>query len=245
MLEIVVCEDNNEYRQIISDIISHFMVDNRINGSLVLDTALPQRVLEFISDHSPNVFFLDIDLNSKWSGLDLASIIHEKSSDAYIVFISQYTNLVFQSFKVRPFDFLPKPVTKKDLGDVLMEINNDYLKKFDVDRPELLNIKIGSKIYQIPKKEIVYFEKYGNKCTVHAKTKTIYCYQSLDSIYDKLASSDFIRCHKSFIVNKNFIDQINFAEMEIILTNGQKCFIGGKYKMNLLTEADNAHLNQR
>ena len=41
MLEIVVCEDNNEYRQIISDIISHFMVDNRINGSLVLDTALP------------------------------------------------------------------------------------------------------------------------------------------------------------------------------------------------------------
>ena len=102
--------------------------------------------MEFISDHSPNVFFLDIDLNSKWSGLDLASIIHEKSSDAYIVFISQYTNLVFQSFKVRPFDFLPKPVTKKDLGDVLMEINNDYLKKFDVDRPGALLIsKLAAK----------------------------------------------------------------------------------------------------
>ncbi len=82
-------------------------------------------------------------------------------------------------------------------------------------------------------------EKYGNKCIVHAKNKTIYCYHSLDAIYDKLQSPDFIRCHKSYIVNKNFIGEINLSAMEIILANGQKCFIGGKYKKNLIEETEN------
>ena len=236
MLEIVVCEDNNEYRKFITESLNLLISDNKINGSVVFDCASPEQVLEFMGDNNPNVFFLDIDLNAELNGLDLASEIHENIVDAYIVFISQYANLVFKSFKVRPFDFLPKPITKKDLADVLLEINNDYLKKFDIEKPELLNIKIGSKIYQIPKSEIVFLEKYGNKCIVHSKTKTVYCYQSLDTIYDKLGNADFIRCHKSYIVNKNFIEQTNLSDMEIILTNGQKCFIGGKYKKNLISE---------
>jgi len=236
MLEIVVCEDNNEYRKMITENLHCLIGEHKINGLVVLDCASPGQVENFIMDNHPNVFFLDIDLDAELNGLDLASIIHEKFDDAYIVFISQYANLVFKSFKVRPFDFLPKPITKKDLSDVLIDINTDYLKRFYVEKPGLLNIKIGNKIYQIPKNEIVFMEKYGNKCIIHSKSKTVYCYQSLDAIYDKLGNADFIRCHKSFIVNKNFIEQTNLSDMEIIFTNGQKCFIGGKYKKNLMSE---------
>lgn len=235
MLEIVVCEDNNEYRKVIIENLNHIISDHKIEAAVVLECASPMQVQDYIMENSPNVFLLDIDLNAKTNGLDLASIIHTKFDDAYIVFISQYANLVFKSFKVRPFDFLPKPITNKDLSDVLTEINNDYLRKFYVKKPGLLNIKIGNKIYQIPKNEIVFIEKFSNKCIIHSTTKTVYCYQSLDAIYDELGSEDFIRCHKSFIVNKYFIDQTNLSEMEIILKNGQKCFIGGKYKKNLVS----------
>lgn len=236
MLEIVVCEDNNEYRKMITENLNCLITDHKISGSIVLDCASPRQVEKFIIANHPNVFFLDIDLDAELNGLDLASIIHEKMDDAYIVFISQYANLVFKSFKVRPFDFLPKPITKKVLSDVLIEINHDYLKRFYIAKPGLLNIKIGNKIYQIPQNEIVFMEKYGNKCIIHSKTKTVYCYQSLDAIYDKLGNTDFIRCHKSFIANKNFIEQTNLSDMEIIFTNGQKCFIGGKYKKNFMNE---------
>jgi two-component system response regulator AgrA len=84
--------------------------------------------------------------------------------------------------------------------------------------------------------DIVFIEKSGNKCIIHATSKTVYCYQSLESIYDKLENVDFIRCHKSFIVNKNFIQYTNLTDMEIILINDQKCYIGGKYKKNLMKE---------
>ena len=230
MLEIVVCEDNYEYREMISVTLDLLMSELKINGAVVLECASPDQVLVYLEQNSPNVFFLDIDLNAALNGLDLASLIHEKMPDAYIVFISQYANLVFKSFKVRPFDFLPKPITQNDLSDVLSEINHDYQKRFDIEKPGFLNIKTGSKIYQIPKNEIVFLEKFGNKCIIHSRTKTVYCYQSLETIGEKLGDTDFIRCHKSFLANKNFIEQTNLAEMEILFTNGQKCFIGGNIK---------------
>jgi len=238
LLEIVVCEDNQEYRNLITSSLDQIIVENKINASIVLECDSPAIVEKYIGLNAPNVFFLDIDLNAELNGIDLAAMIHEKFADSYIVFISQYTNLVFKSFKVRPFDFLPKPVTKEELAGVLLEINNDYQKRFDVEKPDFLQIKIGGKIYQLPKHEIVFLEKFGNKCIVHTQNKTVYCYQSLETISEKLDNGNFIRCHKSFIVNKSFIEQINLSEMEIILQDGQKCFIGNKYKKDLLSELD-------
>jgi two-component system response regulator AgrA len=207
-----------------------------MDATIVLDSSKTKQVEEYIKTHRPNVFFLDIDFHAEKSGIELASIIHEKIEHAYIVFISQYTNLVFKSFKVRPFDFLPKPVSKDDLENVLLEIQKDKEKSIYVDRPECLSIKIGNQIYQIPKQGIIFFEKFKNKCIIHSVNKTIYCYQSLDMIFEKLEDPNFIRCHKSYIVNKTFIEKIDMPEKEIILHNGQKCYIGGKFKKDLITE---------
>lgn len=236
MLEIVVCEDNNEYRNIITENINRLISENKIEASIVLETDSPKTVEEFINANTPNVFLLDIDLNSEINGIELASRINNKLGQVYLIFISQYSNLVFKSFKVHPFDFLPKPIGKNDLENILIEITNDFMKKGESEKPGLLNIKIGSKIYQIPKNEIVFLEKYGNKCIVHSTNRTIHCYQSLDQLFEKIENENFIRCHKSFIVNKSFIEHLNLADMEILLSNGQKCFIGGKYKKNLVAK---------
>lgn len=238
MLEIVVCEDNKKYLEMISETVDTLLCEHKISGSVVLKCLSPEAVEGFLVENTPNVYLLDIDLNAELNGIDLAAMIHEKLPDAYIVFISQYANLVFKSFKVRPFDFLPKPVTRADLENVLLEINCDYLKKNDHERPDFLQIKIGTQLYQIPKSEILFLEKYGNKCIVHSTRKTVHCYQSLESIFEKLEDPGFIRCHKSYIVNRKFISQLNLSEMEILLANGQKCFIGGKYKKNLLFELE-------
>lgn len=234
MLEIVICEDNKEYRSMIVDNVNRLIRENKIQASIVLECDSPERVEEFIADHIPNVFLLDIDLNSEINGLDLAAAIKQKLSQVYLVFISQYSNLVFKSFRVQPFDFLPKPIGKNDLENVLREIAIDLAKKTEVETPELLNIKIGSRIYQIPKKEILFLEKFGNKCIVHTINRTIHCYQSLDQLIETMDNGDFIRCHKSYIVNRTYIESVNLSDMELLLSNGQKCFIGGKYKKALV-----------
>jgi two-component system response regulator AgrA len=236
LLEIVICEDNKEYRNLIVENVKRLIRENKIQASIVLECDSPERVESFIIDHTPNVFLLDIDLNSKTNGLDLAAEIKKKLSQVYLVFISQYSNLVFKSFRVQPFDFLPKPIGKDDLENVLTEIAIDLAKKSEMETPEALNIKIGSRIYQIPKKEILFLEKFGNKCIVHTTNKTIHCYQSLDQLLETIDHEDFVRCHKSYIVNKSYIESVNLSDMELLLSNGQKCFIGGKYKKALVAK---------
>ena len=236
MLEIVICEDNDQYRELLTKFLTEIINRREIAASIVLTCSSFLQAEALLMQKSPNVFFLDIDLDSPKNGIDLANMIHEKIPYSYVVFVSQYTNMVFKSFKVRPFDFLPKPVSKKDLEAVLLEIDEDYQKRKTSQQPDFISIKLGGKIHQIAKDKIILLEKFGNKCTIHATDKTIYCYQSLDTISKRLASNDFIRCHKSFIVNRNHIEQVNLKDMEIILTGNHKCFIGGKYKKDLISQ---------
>lgn len=234
MLNIVVCEDNANYREFIVKTIQGACAEHGVTGAVVLSCDSPEVVLGALSQGDPNVFFLDIDLEAELNGIDLAALIHTEKPEAYIVFVSQYDNLVFKSFKVRPFDFLPKPVTAEDLSAVLLEIQHDYEKKIQSEQPDVLPVKIGSQFYQIPKSEILFLEKYGNKCIIHAVSKTVYCYQSLESLSVKLDAESFLRCHKSFIVNLKYIASIDLSEMQIRLTDGQLCYIGGKYKKELV-----------
>jgi DNA-binding LytR/AlgR family response regulator len=125
-------------------------------------------------------------------------------------------------------------VSRKELEAVLIDINEAYHKKLDLGQPEIISIKIGGNIFQLPKDKIIYLEQYGNKCIIHTTTKTVYCYQSLEAISERLANDAFIRCHKSYIVNRNYVEQTDLAGMSITLTNGQHCFIGGKYKKDLV-----------
>ena len=235
MLEIAVCEDNVKYLEFIADSLNALLEEHSVSGAVVLRASSAEQVETFLRDNRANVFFLDIDLSTELSGLDLAAMIHEKQPAAYIVFVSQYANLVFKSFKVRPFDFLPKPVSRDDLKNVILEINEDHLKKIDQEHPDFLQVKIGTQMYRIPKTEILFLEKFGNKCIIHSTSKTVHCYQSLESIFEKLEGADFIRCHKSYIVNKQYISELDLSGMEIRLTNGQRCFVGGKYKKELLS----------
>ncbi|NMA65239.1 MAG: LytTR family transcriptional regulator [Clostridiaceae bacterium] len=51
-------------------------------------------------------------------------------------------------------------------------------------------------------------------------------------------SKNFIRCHKSFIVNSRYIKEVRLKEMEIHMSTGDICYIGKKYKSKLLETSE-------
>lgn len=66
----------------------------------------------------------------------------------------------------------------------------------------------GSEIGFVDFKEIVFIEKIQNKTIIHTRKREIETYESLNSIYEKLDQEIFIRTHRSYIVNINFIKKI-------------------------------------
>ena len=74
-------------------------------------------------------------------------------------------------------------------------------------------------------------QKEGMKLVFSTDTRTYEVYNSFNKVAPMLPKQ-FVRCHKSYIVNLDKINNINFTTNTISFGNNDKCYIGPKYKNN-------------
>ncbi|MDO5557593.1 MAG: LytTR family DNA-binding domain-containing protein [Clostridia bacterium] len=153
----------------------------------------------------------------------------------YIIFTSAYLEYILEAYKVKTFDFLPKPVTIEKLESTTIrlfeDINNEN-KKF---------ISIANRIF-INENDILYIQKDNMKAIIHTRTKTYTNYTSFSKI-EKTLPKNFIRCHKSYIVNTQNISNVDVKNQTISFENKSRCFIGPKYKNTLMEVFYNGNFN--
>lgn len=230
----VICEDNEYYLNYLETTLLNVIKKQNIKAKIIFkaqSTIELANYLEKIHPNEPNVFFLDIQLEKNDSGYEIAHVIRNKFTNSYIIFISERADFVFKTFKVKPFNFLPKPVSEQEIKECLLDIDKDYQIRNSHEDELNLIIKSGCINYTLKTSELIYIEKIGNKIILYSLNNTISAYDTLENIMEKLINSDnFVRCHKSYIANKNFFSQIHRDSNEIIFKNGMKCYIGRKYK---------------
>lgn len=234
MLEIVICDDNTPFLTNTSKILEHIIKIHSLNARIVCKANSLYELENFLKHNTANVFFMDIDFKTRETGLNHAIKIRESNHNAYIIFISAHLEFVFQAFKAKPFNFIPKPVTKEILEECLLDIYNDHIKTFDNTISKFIEIKTGTTLYKLKTSDIIFIEKAYFRTIIHAKNCSVQCYETLEAIMNKLSDDNFIRCHKSFICNKTYITEIRFKTREILLENGFVCYIGKKYLKELM-----------
>lgn len=239
MLNIVICDDNERVLNNTKLMVEKILSRNMIEGRVVYTAAMPDDVLAFCSKNDVNVVIVDIDLKSEMNGMALAQALREKDRKLYIIFLTGHLEYLMQAYKVKTFDYIPKPVTYDILEQCILSLYEDYM---EVNSPladvGCITIKSGSEIYRLRPNDITYIERLGCKTIIHTCTSQIYCYDSLESL-QQLLGDGFIRCHKSFIVNEKHISIINIGKNEIVLDNNAKCSIGRKYKKEVVQRANN------
>ena len=115
---------------------------------------------------------------------------------------------------------------KQTVQDLKSEVTNSK---------DYMIFKSDKKNYKIRFDDILYIESLDNYIKVHTKDSSIICYESLVGIEKKLPESEFIRIHRSYIVNYSQVDVFTSSYVEI---SGRKFTIGRNYK-----EAVNNRLN--
>ncbi|MBP7331872.1 MAG: response regulator transcription factor [Firmicutes bacterium] len=143
--------------------------------------------------------------------------------------------MVFQSFKAHPFDFLPKPVLKNVLVNLLIDIERHMAaQKKETERDDTkryITVRSAAKNYRVKKDDIVMIEKFREKAFVYTTSAKIACNTTLDDFEKMLADvKTVVRCHKSFIVNKNYITQEDPIQMKLILEGGLSCYVSRNYR---------------
>ena len=171
---------------------------------------------DFLNAQKVNPFdavFLDIDM-PEVSGFDIAEKING-IEPTLIIFVTTHDELVFSSLKFQPFRFIRKSFVKDEIGEVVEDINK-VLSKRAAGRKFRLQTK-SHDVY-IDVEQIVYIEIYGHWLKVYtADNEVLECYGILSDYETQLKPFDFVRTHKSFLVNCRYIRSVE--KEQVVLDN--------------------------
>lgn len=166
---------------------------------------------------------------NKLTGIETAKKIREVNPNAIIIFITALKEYVFDAFDVRAFHYILKPVSDEKLREVLSSalLHLEGTEKFII-------AKTISECNKIFVKDILYIEAQLRKVIIHTTYDIIEYYNRLSDIEADLKEYNFFRCHKSYIVNLNYIK--SYDNTSITLKNEEKIYIS-KYKFSDFSKA--------
>lgn len=224
MLNFVLCDDNQNILNKLNKMIESILIKNKLSGQVAYSTTNPDNFIKYIEYNSFDVVFLDIDLKNNLSGMDLANTIRKKNKKAYIIFSTAHLEYLMLAFKYKTFDFLAKPITYERLEETLLRLYDD------ISAENNIFFKVNNKNGYINSNDIFFIEKQGKKAIVKTSNGDFSITSSFSNILNRLPNN-FIRCHKSYIVNLDQISNIQ-ANNEICFKNSgiSQCQIGPKYE---------------
>ncbi|MCI9216386.1 LytTR family DNA-binding domain-containing protein [Lachnospiraceae bacterium 42-17] len=239
MLNIFVCEDNTAQRQIIVQTIQNTVLIEELDMQLVSDAEDPYMLLEKVkTSQNTGIYFLDIDLNSNMNGMKLAQQIRLFDPRGFIIFITAHSELSYMTFqyRVEAMDF----ILKDNPAEAKVKIRECLLKAMERHTLEtnkthkVYTIEIGGRKIGVDYDDILFFETSSNvhKVILHAKERQIEFSSTMKELTSTLGDY-FVRCHRSFLVNKNNIKEVDVKNRILYFTNGETCMMSTRMMKGL------------
>ncbi|RZJ79620.1 MAG: response regulator transcription factor [Flavobacterium sp.] len=183
--------------------------------------------IAYLAKNSPDILFLDISLGEK-SGFDLLKEIG-KLSDTHIVITTAYDEYALDAFKFNAINYLLKPVNPEELQEVIAKIKDRLLRSNATSINNLLTNQRERLFFpykdgynSVLFSDIIYIEAGGANAEIHLKNGEKIAVNKNLLYFENLlkTNSEFIRVHKSYIVNANHIVRFDKQnKLKICLTN--------------------------
>lgn len=231
MLSFVVCDDNKAILDRFSKMLESIFIKHRLDAEISFASTDAKNTLQYLENNHVNALFLDIDLKSNISGLDLAEKVRKINKQVYIVFTSAHLEYILKAYQYKTFDFMPKPITVERLEDTVLRMMDDMNDKNNKN----YFIRLNNRNTIINENSINFIKKDGMKLVFYTDSRTYETYSSFNKISEELPPN-FVRCHKSYIANINKIEDVNPNKNTIVFNSKHnlKCSIGPKYKNKIM-----------
>jgi len=191
--------------------------------------------MNMLHKESIDIMFLDINMPSI-SGLDMLKTLEYPPN---IILTTAYSEFGVESYDYGVTDYLLKPIAfdrfLRAVNKILMPINTEHLQRTSKKKPTInatfIFFKSDKKIHKYYFADILFIEGSGNYIKIHSQhDKPLMVLDKLSEIQEKLPKRDFIRIHKSFIVN---VTQIQKIEGNRLIIKDNVIPISSSYKQTL------------
>jgi two-component system LytT family response regulator len=189
-----------------------------------------------INEDKPDLIFLDIQM-PKISGFEMLELLDDPPA---IIFTTAYDQYAIKAFEVSAVDYLLKPFSEERFNDALKKSYSLIKDKFQQnstikniidhhdERIEFLDrvvIKDGSKISIVPVETIKWIEAQDDYVMINAEQGRFLKKKTMKFFENHLDENMFIRIHRSYIINADFIqhlEQKGKESYQLILKNGRE-----------------------
>ena len=242
MIRCVIVEDEEMARKVLKSLLAQYCPDVMVCAEAD-DITSGQEVIEAFR---PDLVFLDIEMPGG-SGFKLLSNI--KDIDFEVVFITAYEQFAIKAIRHDALDYLLKPVDPKELVAAVEKVKDAKYKKTlkkqydnllrNIDPDQLvvkkISISTSDKIHLIEVDDIIRCESDNYYTNIYFKDGTnLLVSKTLKEMEQKLEEYDFVRTHKSHLVNMRCIMNFIKDEMMVLLTDGTKVPVSKRKKERIL-----------
>lgn len=192
-----------------------------------------EKAIAFIEKEKIEVLFLDIDM----PGINGLELRKKLMSVPVCVYITSHQEYAVESFELETLDYILKPLQLERFAHTVKRIEEfmDIKQKatlYDLSfGNDIIYIKEGYEQIKVKLLDVLYLEALKDYTLVVTPQKRHCVLSSIGNLLKETHFQSFIRVHRSYAVQKNYIQKI--GSQNITLTNAALIPIGYSYKANL------------
>jgi two-component system, LytTR family, response regulator len=216
------------------DVLRHYLADHP-GFEIVDECSNGFDAVKAIQKHKPDLIFLDVQM-PRINGFETLELLEQNPS---VIFTTAYDEYALKAFELQAVDYLLKPFTPERFELAIQKfLQNKNTAAEDAKIDSLLRnsgkhseesrrlvVKDGSRIQILPVQEISHLEAYDDYVKVFHK-ENLYLKKNTLAYYEQvLDPAEFLRVHRSFILNLNFLHRLENLDKHNVLAhlkNGTK-----------------------
>lgn len=187
---------------------------------------------QFLATNQVDVLFLDIQM-PKLTGIDfLKSVSHLPT----VIFTTAYREYAVESYELQAHDYLLKPITFERFFTAVSRLKvatptipstTETASQEMYTSPAHIFVQVNKKHVKVILQYVKYIESIKDYLKIHTTTETLVIKERISHFIEQLPGDQFLRVHRSYIVNKDHVTAFTQQDVEI---GRLEIPIGGKYK---------------
>ena len=167
---------------------------------LVAKTKSPMEAQNILSNTNIDILFLDIQMPTL-SGINL---LKNLKNPPLTIFTTAYSDYALTAFDLNVIDYLLKPFSFERFLQAVDKAKRQLSKSTSTNRkdsPHFLSVKANSKIVKVFVDDILFIEGLKEYVKIVCATENIVTFERLKNLETILPADQFLRVHKSYIIN--------------------------------------------
>lgn len=209
-MQILICDDNPQTAKRIATFVEQQVDKQGISSTI--HVMIQEKDFINLDYKVFDLAFLDIDMGI-CNGIDLARKLRSARPDAVIVFVTNYIEFAPSGYEVDAFRYVLKSTMEKVLPSVILLALEEYKRLH-----RIVSFSLSSESIDVPVENILYIESDHRMIIMHLINhvrNSFKLYASMTQMQNALSSIGFLRVHKCYLVNMEYIVQLQYGKVRL------------------------------